>query len=105
MLIFSGLQERSPSGLQRFSVPLSSSEDAPSKIAGILDRVVILGEGYLRLLVRQYVEHHHTERNHQGLDNKLLSRAPPPANLSLGVQRRGRIGGLLNGRKYIHGAS
>ena len=42
-----------------------------------LDRVVILGEGHLRLLVREYVEHYHTERNHQGLGNQLLSRAPP----------------------------
>lgn len=40
-----------------------------------LDRVVILGENHLRLLVREYVEHYHLERNHQGLDNRLLIRA------------------------------
>ena len=45
-----------------------------------LNRVVPLGEEHLRLLVREYVEHYHHERNHQGLDNRLLLRAPPPGN-------------------------
>ena len=34
------------------------------------------GEGHLRLLTREYVEHYHRERNHQGLDNRLLQQAP-----------------------------
>ena len=38
-------------------------------------------------------------RDHQGLDNQLLERAPPPANLNADVQRRGYIGGPLN---YYH---
>ncbi len=70
--------------------------------AGDLDRhprVVVLGESHLRLLVQEYVEHYHGERNHQGLDNQLLSRAPPPAHTGAGVQRRQRIGGLLS---YYH---
>ncbi|MFT5109126.1 MAG: transposase InsO family protein [Pseudoalteromonas tetraodonis] len=29
-----------------------------------LSRVVVLGERHLRLLVREYVEHYHRERNH-----------------------------------------
>ena len=64
-----------------------------------LDRLVLLGEGHLRLVVREYVEHYHCERNHQGLDNRILERAPPPANPDAEVQRRERIGGLLN---YYH---
>ena len=32
-----------------------------------LDRVVPLGERHLRHLISEYVEHFHTERNHQGL--------------------------------------
>ncbi len=63
------------------------------------DRVVVLGENHLRFLVQGYVEHHHDERNHQGLDNQLLSRAPPAASQEVVVQRRERIGGLLN---YYH---
>ena len=59
------------------------------------NRVVPLGEGHLRLLVREYIEHYHRERNHQGLDNRLLQRAPPRRPDS-DVQRRKRLGGLLN---------
>ena len=61
-----------------------------------LSRVVPLGEGHLRLLVREYVEHYHRERNHQGLDNQLLQRPPPPVSLAADVRRRERLGGLLN---------
>ena len=43
-----------------------------------LTRVVPLGEGHLRRLVYEYIEHYHRERNHQGLDNQLLQRPPPP---------------------------
>ena len=58
-----------------------------------LSRVVPLGEGHVRLLVGEYVEHSHRERNHQGLDNQLLQRPPPPVSLAADVQRRERLGG------------
>ena len=61
-----------------------------------LSRVVPLGEGHLRLLVGEYVDHDHRERNHQGLDNQLLQRPPPPVSLAADVQRRERLGGWLN---------
>ena len=56
-----------------------------------LHRVVPLGERHLRLLAREYVEHYHRERNHQGLDNRLLQRAPPPGCADTDVQRRERF--------------
>ena len=40
--------------------------------------------------------HDHRERNHQGLDNQLLQRSPPPVSLAADVQRRERLGGWLN---------
>ena len=61
-----------------------------------LNRVVPLGEAHLRLLVHEYVEHYHRERNHQGLDNQLLQRPPPPVSPDADVERRERLGGLLN---------
>lgn len=64
-----------------------------------LNRVVVLGEGHLRLVIREYVEQYHRERNHQGLNNKPLERAPPPASPDAEVHRRERIGALLN---YYH---
>ena len=61
-----------------------------------LNRVVPLGEGHLRVIVHEYVEHYHRERNHQGLENQLLQRAPPPVRQGAHVQRRERLGGLLS---------
>ena len=61
-----------------------------------LHRVVPLGEGHVRLIVHEYVEHDHRERNHQGLDNQLLQRPPPPVRADADVQRRERLGGLLS---------
>jgi putative transposase len=60
-----------------------------------LDRIVPLGERHFRRAVAEFVEHYHRERNHQGLDNRLI--AGPPANDTVGcVRRHPRLGGLLN---------
>jgi len=67
-----------------------------SIIEECLNRVVPIGEGHLRLLVREYVEHYHRERNHQGLDNQLLQRPPPPVSPAADVERRERLGGLVS---------
>ena len=40
--------------------------------------------------------HYHGERNHQGLDHALLNGGPVSANENGRVQRRERLGGLLN---------
>ena len=61
-----------------------------------LSRVVPRGEGHVRLLVGEYVDHDHRERKHQGLDNQLLQRPPPSVSLAADVQRRECLGGLLN---------
>jgi len=61
-----------------------------------LNRVVPLGDGHLRLLTREYIEHYHRERSHQGLDNRLLQDAAPRQRTATTVQRRDRLGGLLS---------
>ncbi|QEG35139.1 integrase core domain-containing protein [Bythopirellula goksoeyrii] len=43
-----------------------------------LDHFLIFGEPHLDYLVREYVEHYHWERPHQGLDNRLISGQPLP---------------------------
>jgi hypothetical protein len=62
-----------------------------------LNHVVLLGEQHLRTVVREYVAHYHTERNHQGVGNALV--APLPAVAKGVVQRGTRLGGLLS---YYH---
>ncbi|NNF97436.1 MAG: transposase [Halobacteria archaeon] len=37
-----------------------------------LDRMILFGERSLRLVIKEYIAHYHTERNHQGLGNRLL---------------------------------
>ena len=37
-----------------------------------LDRMILFGEASLRRVLREYDSHYHTERNHQGLENRLL---------------------------------
>jgi hypothetical protein len=41
-----------------------------------LNRVIPFGEHYLRPTLAEFVAHYHGERNHQGLDNELIDRAP-----------------------------
>lgn len=60
-----------------------------------LAKFVLLGERHLRLVVSEYVEHYHFERNHQGLGNRLIegARGQPP---DVGrVACRERLGGVL----------
>ncbi|MEX1368045.1 MAG: integrase core domain-containing protein [Nannocystaceae bacterium] len=39
-----------------------------------LDRVIPVGEQHLRRLIVEYVAHYNSERNHQGLGNRLIDR-------------------------------
>ena len=66
-----------------------------------LDRLIFFSKKQLRNAVSQYVRHYHTERNHQGLDNVLLSGDRPDSNQSDDgeVLYRERLGGLL---RYYH---
>jgi putative transposase len=60
-----------------------------------LDRLIPLGEQHFRTAIAEYVAHYHGERNHQGLENRLISGQPAIAMTSR-VRRRPRLGGLLN---------
>ena len=62
-----------------------------------LDHFLIFGEKHFDYLVREYVEHYHTERPHQGLGNRLVTGEPPPAlpDSGIAIHCRSRLGGLL----------
>jgi putative transposase len=60
-----------------------------------VSKLIPIGVPMLRRALRDYMEHYHGERNHQGLDNQLI--VPRPARCSK-VQRidcRSRLGGML----------
>ena len=60
-----------------------------------LDRLIPIGERHFRRAVAEYVEHYHGERNHQRLDNRLISGAPA-IKMTSRVRRHPRLGGLLS---------
>ena len=67
-----------------------------------LDRMILIGEESLRRAVEQFCEHYHRERNHQGLENKIIE--PEFGSAEAGeVNCRERLGGLL--RYYYRDAA
>lgn len=66
-----------------------------------LARVIPLGERHLRWLIKEYMEHYHCERPHQGIGNRTIEALKPVE--SGVIRRRDRAGGLL--RSYYLGAA
>ncbi len=64
-----------------------------------LERLVLIGEGSLRRAIREFVDHYHHERNHQGLSNQLILPRPAPGRPHGPISFRQRLGGML---KYYH---
>ena len=61
-----------------------------------LSKLILFGERSLRLALKEYVTHHHHERNHQGKSNLLLLPASEQTLRVEGpVRCRERLGGLL----------
>jgi putative transposase len=60
-----------------------------------LAQVIPIGEAHVRRMVREYVEHYHSERSHQGIGNRLID--PPAGELRRvgSIECRERLGGLL----------
>ena len=64
-----------------------------------LAQIIPLCERHLRTAVREYTEHYHLERNHQGLDNELIEKSRDEPCVDGDVDCRERLGGILN---YYH---
>jgi len=65
-----------------------------------LSHFILFGEGSLRRAIKNFCEHYHGERNHQGKANKLLFPRPGPRKGIQGsIRCQERLGGLL---KYYH---
>jgi putative transposase len=64
--------------------------------------MIFFGSASLQHTIRQFMAHYYTERNHQGLENRL----PQPASVTAlphhSLQRRQRLGGMLS---YYHRAA
>ena len=68
-----------------------------------LDRMIFFGERSLRKAIREFLEHYHHERNHQGLENRLIDPLTEVGSADGAVACRERLGGLL--RYYYRDAA
>ncbi|MEX2044127.1 MAG: integrase core domain-containing protein, partial [Opitutus sp.] len=62
----------------------------------VVDRMIFLGEAHLRQVIAQYLAYYHHERNHQGLDGRIIEPEVEMAAAKGTVCRRQRLGGMLN---------
>ena len=62
-----------------------------------LNRMIfIIGQESVRRAIGEYMAHYHEERNHQGLENRLLHGIASVAANEGTIHRRPRLGGMLN---------
>lgn len=64
-----------------------------------IDRMIFFGEGTLRNTLKEYAEHYHAERNHQGLENQLIDPGDEVGDTAGSIECHERLGGLL---RYYH---
>jgi putative transposase len=68
-------------------------EDDQGKLFGSDD---LLWRESLRRAIHEFVVHYHQERNHQGLENRLIIPMEKTTDTALAIERRQRLGRLLN---------
>jgi hypothetical protein len=61
-----------------------------------LEQMILFGEDALRNSIREFLDHFHRERNHQGLGNRLIIPINATVNSKGRIERRERLGGLMN---------
>ncbi|MDC0267996.1 integrase core domain-containing protein [bacterium] len=64
-----------------------------------LDQMIFFSERSLRYAITEYLEHYHTERNHQGLESQIIRPEFQYNSVKEEITSRRRLGGMLN---YYH---
>jgi len=57
--------------------------------------MIFFGEASLRRAIREYLAHYHSERNHQGIGNKIIEPDHGVGSSSGAIRCRERLGGML----------
>jgi transposase InsO family protein len=60
-----------------------------------LDKMVLFGQEALNRATREYLDHYHRERNHQGLEGKIIDAGPELGRMTGRIRSRERLGGML----------
>ena len=68
-----------------------------------LDRLILFGERALRNAVGEFLLHYHQERNHQGLDHRIIEPEDEAGQETGNIECRERLGGML--RYYYRDAA
>ena len=63
--------------------------------AECLNRMIFFGEASLRRALKEFDQHFHHERNHQGLENRIIDAGNEVGRTNGEVLCRRRLGGLL----------
>ena len=61
-----------------------------------LNSLIFFGEESLRTAIQNFLVHYHTERNHQGLANRIIRPDENHFAATGAIRRRQRLGGMLN---------
>ena len=76
------------------STPMPNGSFEPSRTSACGESFA-LGERHLDRVIREFVVHYHTERNHQGLGNVIPFPANGQTTRTGRIRQRQRLGGLL----------
>ena len=60
-----------------------------------LERLIIFGEAPVRNAISEFLIHYHSERNHQGLRNRLIQPGAEAGKTQGEIACRYRLGGML----------
>ena len=58
--------------------------------------MIFIGQASLRRAIAEYILHYHTERNHQGLENRLIQPDAIRGTRDGAVYQCPRLGGMLS---------
>jgi hypothetical protein len=72
------------------------ARELEARMLALHPRAGRLGERHLRAVVREFAEHYHAERNHQGSGNVIPFPSRDWASPIGHIGRRQRLGGLLS---------
>jgi transposase InsO family protein len=61
-----------------------------------LSKIIPVGASMLRRSLREYAEHYHRERNHQGIGNRTITPLRTHGRPTGRIHRKARLGGILN---------
>src|ERR1700723_1488074 len=68
----------------------------PSVKDECLSKLIPIGPAMQERSLREYVNHYHRERNHQGVGNQLITPMTARHHVAQTIVRRPRLGGILN---------